>query len=207
MRAAFAAATTAFVELVATVGPGDWERPGLGVWNVRELVGHTARALTTIEAYLATPAAGTPVDGPAGYVVAMLSDRVPPEQRRQQEAAIAARGREAGAALGVDAAASIAGVASRVRELVAATPDEAPVGSPVGPMRLIDYLPTRTFELTVHTLDLARALGVAPPRSVDPAIAPSLELAAAIAGRRARAADLLLLMTGREGLPQGLTVL
>ena len=35
--------------------------------------------------------------------------------------------------------------------------------TPVGAMTLATYLPTRVFELTVPTLDLAHALGLEPP--------------------------------------------
>jgi hypothetical protein len=34
--------------------------------------------------------------------------------------------------------------------------DAVLVSTPVGGMRLIDYLPSRIFELAVHTLDIAR---------------------------------------------------
>jgi hypothetical protein len=74
-------------------------------------------------------------------------------------------------------------------------------------MPLVDYLPTRTFELTVHSLDLARALGVDPPEVLTPAVTACCELAGGLAGRRPHAADLLLLLTGREHLPPGLTIL
>ncbi len=73
-------------------------------------------------------------------------------------------------------------------------------------MRLIDYLPTRTFELTVHTCDLAAALGqvVEVPEA---AAAESLNLLGELAIRAGRAAPLLLAATGRGSLPAGFTVL
>lgn len=74
-------------------------------------------------------------------------------------------------------------------------------------MTLVDYLPTRTFELAVHGLDLARTLGLPTPASLAPGIAASLELAGAIGARLPTAGDLLLLLTGRTGLPGGLSVL
>jgi hypothetical protein len=73
-------------------------------------------------------------------------------------------------------------------------------------MTLIGYLPTRTFELAVHGLDLARAVGVPAPASLNPGIAASLELAGAIGAQLPSAGDLLLLLTGRAGLPGGLSV-
>jgi hypothetical protein len=68
------------------------------------------------------------------------------------------------------------------------------------------YLPTRTFELTVHTLDLVGALGVAAPPVLDEPVAACLELAAAAAARGASGAAVLLALAGRRGLPPGFSV-
>ncbi|MDQ1356307.1 MAG: hypothetical protein QOG44_680, partial [Acidimicrobiaceae bacterium] len=71
------------------------------------------------------------------------------------------------------------------------------------------YLPTRTFELTVHTLDLVCALGVEAPPVLDAPVAACLELAvaAAAAGRGASSGGAVLLaLTGRRGLPPGFSV-
>ena len=207
IRRGFESASSGFVDVVRQIGPGAWERPALGAWDVRSLVGHTARALTTIEAYLGESSPLPQVEGTVEYYLRVLSREVDAEARDKRDAAIAARGREAGAALGEDPAAPISTLAQRVQGLVARTPDEAPVASPAGPMMLIRYLPTRTFELTVHTLDLSRALGLAVPATLGPAVSASCELAGAVAGRRPNAPDLLLLLTGREDLPPGLTIL
>src|SRR3954453_13442881 len=55
-RRAFADAAEWFVRTAALVGDR-WQRPGLGEWDVRALVGHTSRSLLTVEMYLARPAA------------------------------------------------------------------------------------------------------------------------------------------------------
>ena len=52
---AFADAAEWFVA-TAALADGRWTEPGLGEWDVRSLVGHTSRALLTVETYLATPA-------------------------------------------------------------------------------------------------------------------------------------------------------
>ena len=45
-------AAEAFVALVSELHRDDWDRPGLGVWDVRSLVGHTGRAVITVLDYL-----------------------------------------------------------------------------------------------------------------------------------------------------------
>ena len=74
-----------------------------------------------------------------------------------------------------------------------------------GGMRLEDYLPTRTFELAVHTSDLATALGV--PLDVPASAATqAIHLAAELAVADGLAGPLLLAATGRPGV-QGFSVL
>jgi hypothetical protein len=58
----------------------------------------------------------------------------------------------------------------------------------------------------VHSLDLARALDQTPPDGLDAAIAASCELAGQLAAQSPRAAELLLLLTGRGGLDAGLSI-
>ena len=58
-----------------------------------------------------------------------------------------------------------------------------------------------------EAMDLARALGLPAPASLAPAVAASLELAGAIGSRLPSAGELLLLLTGRTGLPGNLSVL
>ena len=66
-----------------------------------------------------------------------------------------------------------------------------------GGMRLADYLPTRTFELAVHTADLATALG-APLAVPATAAAQALQVVADLAVSGGRAGPLLLAATGRS---------
>nr|WP_205707607.1 maleylpyruvate isomerase N-terminal domain-containing protein [Kineococcus vitellinus] len=175
---------------------GCWGEPGLGEWDVRALVGHTSRSLSTVEAYLAAPAAAVEVATTTGYYRATSALAAGP--------GVAQRGRDAGTALGADPAAAVAGLAARVVPLVAARGGEELLTTVAGGMRLRDYLPTRTFELVVHTADLATALGE-PTEPPAPAAAAALELVAALALETGRAGQLLLAATGRT-LP-GLTVL
>ena len=198
VRIAFGQATDWFVHTVEA-GSDQWDLDGLGSWTVRDLVGHTSRALLTVESYLKSPAAEVHVGSPVEYFTAALASRGNP-------LAVAQRGRDAGAALGDNIPAAVAQIASRVLGLVNAERGDALVSTAVGGMRLIDYLPTRTFELTVHTCDLAAALGQpldAPPE----AALESLTLLGGLATQAGKAAPLLLAATGRASLPMNFTVL
>ena len=203
VREDFRAAARAFVGVVRQVGPTAWDEPGLGVWTVRDLAGHTSRALLTVEAYLEPATTDTPsLAGPEAYFAAAgaagaLTD----------PAAVAERGRQAGRDLGDDPAASVSGLAERVLALVDAAEDAAVIRTPFNTMTLTGYLPTRTFELVVHTLDLAAAVGVPAPQGLDGALASTLGLATRLAVARGQGADVLLALTGRRPLPAGFSVL
>jgi uncharacterized protein (TIGR03083 family) len=198
---AFAAAAAWFAATASHVGDR-WDDPGLGEWTVRDLVGHTGRALLTVESYLGHEPPAVEVDGPVAYFRRVLDSGDPAATARS----VAQRGREAGAALGPDPAAAVAQAADRVVALVRRTAADTPLPTPAGGMLLRDYLPTRTFELTVHTCDLAAAVGA--DDQVPPlAAGETLTLVGALAMQRGQVADLLLATTGRRGLPPGFSVL
>lgn len=67
IRAAYEDAAALFVDVVGRIAPTQWDQPALGVWTVRDLVGHTSRALLTVESYLARPAAQREVLRPVDY--------------------------------------------------------------------------------------------------------------------------------------------
>lgn len=197
-KRAFSEATRWFVETTAAASTR-WDEHALGSWTVRDLVGHTSRALLTVESYLGQKGVDEQVGSPVDYVrlsggMAGGSD------------AVAERGRAAGRALGDDPAMAVATIASRVLDIVDVADGADLVAAPVGGMRLDQYLPTRTFELTVHTCDLAGCLGVPldPPES---AALESLAMLAGLAAGSGQAGPLLLAGTGRTGLPPGFTVL
>jgi uncharacterized protein (TIGR03083 family) len=195
-RRAFADAAQWFVRTAALVGDR-WDRPGLGEWDVRALVGHTSRSLLTVETYLARPAAAVEVVSAADYFRATRAAAADP--------AVAARGRDAGAALGGDPAAAVAEIAGRVLPLVDACDGTELVTTIAGGMRLEDYLPTRTFELAVHTADLATAVGL-PVDVPATAAEQALRVVTDLAVSEGRAGPLLLAATGRQ-LPAGFSVL
>ena len=194
---AFSDAAKWFVRTAALVGDR-WDRPGLGEWDVRALVGHTSRSLVTVEIYLARPAAAAEMASAADYFRATRAAAAGP--------VVAARGRDAGTALGADPAAAVAEIAARVLALVDTQDGSEVVTTIAGGMRLGDYLPTRTFELVVHTADLATALGV-PPDVPATSAAQALHIITDLAVADGLAGPLLLAATGRPGLPDGFSVL
>ncbi len=200
LRAEYAAAGAALVELAGTVPPDTWDSPGLGDWSVRDLVGHAGRSFVTVSAYLASGAGKiAELSHALDYGRVFLTAHADPE-------AITERGRQAGRDLGPDPVAGLRAQYDAAVAAVAAHPDDAPVDSPAGVMRLADYLPSRVFELVVHTDDLARALGSAAPGSTTArTIATTFAAGLAAEGRD----DPLLLrgLTGRGGLPEDFTAL
>jgi hypothetical protein len=121
IREAYAAATACFVDTVARVRKAQWEQPGLGEWTVRDLVGHTSRALLTVEAYVDKPADQIEVERPVDYFLRAKASLADP-------AAVAARGREAGQALGADPAGMVRDIAGRVLVRLQEVPDTALAG-------------------------------------------------------------------------------
>lgn len=196
LRQAYAEAAAWFTDVLGRVD-GRWTEPGLGEWDVRALVGHTSRSLVTVEEHLARPAEEVEVDSALAYYQATSSISAGP--------GVAQRGRDAGAALGADPAAAVRTLVERVLGLVDRCTGEELLTTIAGGMRLADYLPTRIFELVVHTADLGRALGVpAEPPPLPAAVA--LRLVAGLAIADGKAGELLLGATGR-GLASGFTVL
>jgi len=196
-RRAFGAAARWYVDTVRLVD-GRWGEPGLGEWDVRALVGHASRSLITVETYLQQPADTIVVDSAAGYIQATREIAAGP--------AVAERGRAAGQALGDDPATSVAELADRVLRLVDGCDGTETLTTIVGGMVLAAYLPTRTFELAVHTTDLAAALDLPADVPAD-AAAQALALIADVAIGDGNAGRLLLALTGRPVPPGGLSVL
>lgn len=196
-RQAFSDASQWFLSTAGRVGDR-WDDPGLGEWSIRALVGHTTRAFLTIETYLARPAESVRVRHAAEYFQVARAVA--------STAEIAARGHVAGEALGPDPLSSVAEIARRVLLLVGQSDPRAVVSTPAGGMHLVDYLPTRTFELAVHTCDLSRALRT--PLDIPASTAgQALRIVSDLALAAGSAGPLLLASTGRAGLPEGFTVL
>lgn len=202
VRQDYRRAVEGFAALLQGLQPDSWERPALGVWSVRDLAGHASRALLTVESYLDPERRvdDPSIDDAVGYFRATAAALADP-------AAVAERGRQAGAALGDQPAAAVSSIVERVLMLVDSNEDEALVSTPVGTMTLAGYLPTRSFELVVHSLDLSAATGAATPVQHAEPLAACLHLAAELAIDSGSASDVLLALTGRGPLPAGFSVI
>lgn len=191
-----------FVEVLDSLPPDRWHRPALGAWNLLDLVGHTSRSLITVESYLdstSTTLAPEIADAAAYYRAAAVALADPD--------AVAERGRQAGAALGNDPVGAVAAIAERVLRLVEVSDDEATVNTPVGSMTLVGYLPSRTFELAVHSLDIITASGGPAPERLATPLAAAAHLAVDLAIANGQGTDVVLALTGRRRLPEHFTVL
>lgn len=202
-QALYFEAVAYFRETVGLIRADQWEMPGLGVWSVRDLVGHTSRALGNVQRDITEP---LPYSGDyeraADYFWAAI--QTPNIAER-----VAEQGRASGAALGAAPVAAIAQLHEAISNLLADTPADTRVVTPFGRLPLGAYLDTKIFELMVHTLDISAATGV----TVDPPAGPlasalrvSLQLAA-LRSDIAESAGLLRALTGRAPLPAGYSVI
>ena len=188
-----------FGGIVNQVDIAGWEAPALGEWCVRYLVGHTYRSFTTVLSYSAKPGDKVEKERPVDYFLRAFEDLADPKQ-------VAERGRAAGLEIIDDPQMMVRGFAMYVKNKLEELSDDYILATPVGGMRLIDYLPTRTFELIIHTMDLAKAIGVEaePPEN---GLAATVEIIGQLAVYRGHGAALTLAATGRDGLPAGFSVL
>jgi hypothetical protein len=194
----FSAAARAVGETVAQIPDHRWDGHGLGEWTLRDLVGHTSRSLVTVIDYLARPVAEEVITSAPAYYTAISVGSF-------NAAAVADRGRQAGRDLGEDPASRFHHLVDEAVSIAEAADPDLVVHTIVGGMRVAAYLPTRTFELCVHGLDITAATGISvelPASALDEACA----LAAVSAAQRGQGEALLLAMTGRQVLPPGFSV-
>jgi hypothetical protein len=203
-RRTFRSAAVAYVDLVSRIPAGRWDSPGLGDWSLRDLVGHTASsALRRVPEVLNTPAPEVAVGAAEGYWA--FARGVPADVL---EAAVAASGDDAratGLLLGDDPADTIRELAGLATQALAEVGDDDIVATPVGGMRVREWLPTRTFELVVHGMDAAAAAGV--PHGLAPeALAEATSMAARVAVAVGDGEAVLRALTGRGELPPKFSV-
>jgi len=152
--------------------------------------------LITVETYLSQPAKHEDVVSAAAYYAAIST--IDP-------AAVAGRGREAGRALGDDPVAAIQSLVTRVLGVVERAENPL-ITSAAGGVRLRTYLPTRTFELVVHGLDIAAAANLPAPDYGYTLLSEVAEVAARAAVLQGRGLQLIRALTSRAPLPDGFSV-
>ncbi|MGV0745277.1 maleylpyruvate isomerase N-terminal domain-containing protein [Mycolicibacterium sp. XJ870] len=196
----FASAAHAFARLVRALPLDLFDGPGLGEWDLRALVGHTSRSLVTVSTYLHSPASAADLAGPVEYYAAVRIF-----MSEAGTAAIVERGIQAGRDLGDDPVAAVDRLVAQALSDLGGV--DNPLITVIGGfgIRLGAYLQTRIFELAVHSLDIARATGIAAvlPREV---LEAATSLAAAIAVEQGDGETVLLALTGRSELPVPFTV-
>ncbi|WP_241386023.1 maleylpyruvate isomerase N-terminal domain-containing protein [Rhodococcus sp. CH91] len=198
--ATYLSAVRSFAELVRRIPENRWDGPGLGGWDLRALTGHASRSLTTVVTYLDDAADTEDIASPEHYYVhvAELMPVLGPDD-------VLERGRRAGAELGADPATAVDALSHEVIERLGAGEDRTIRVIGDSGIRLHSYLPTRTFELAVHGLDIAAAADVpfAPPENV---LGEATLLAARIAVALGDGVTVLRALTGRVALPGGFSV-
>ncbi|MCW2766262.1 MAG: hypothetical protein JWO11_2221 [Nocardioides sp.] len=182
-----------FVDLVERLDGADLAGPGLGDWDLRSLVGHTSRSVLTVLQYLHQPAPTVELARAADYFV-----RIRELAAVLDPADVAARGRVAGEALGDDPAGAVRRMVAEVTADLAAVEGDPVITTIAGGMHLSCYLPTRTFELVVHGLDVAEAIQLRWTPD-DDALAAALTVATETSIALGSGPPLLRALTGRGG--------
>ena len=118
---------------------------------------------------------------------------------------ITERGREAGQALGSNPIATLNRLADRVLSLVERLPYDHIMHTPGGVQELSRYLRTRVTELTIHTLDLAKALGIEAEQPEE-CLCETLYVLSNYAISRKVGMEVAFALTGRTPLLSGFTV-
>lgn len=199
----FAAAATAFCALTRDIPENAWGAVGLGEWDVRTLVGHTAMAVGAVSECLNVVAQREDIpSAPAYYGAIRHFAQTAGANELNTELS-----RRAADDLGADPVAAVDHIVRLALSDLEATEDRlvGVFGGVLG-IRLSSFVPTRIFELAVHSLDLARAIGV-PLVMPDEVIADAMMLAARIAVESGHGSDVLLALTGRVALTPGFSAL
>lgn len=197
-------ATAGFAELVAQVPDDRWSGPGLDRWTLRDLVGHTCSAgLREVTGAIGRPADVEAVPSPERYYA--FATTIEPAILHAAIEASTEDARRTGAALGDHPATAVQRLADEATTAVLAAVPDMLVTTAAGGMRLARWLPTRTFELAVHSLDVASALGRTVVLPYDVLVETAV-LAARIGVAIGQGADLVLALSGRRHLPEGFSV-
>jgi uncharacterized protein (TIGR03083 family) len=173
---ALAAEIGALGALLETRADSDWERPTrLPGWSVMVLVAHIAGGVSRVPQYAATPVDGPPERDRLTYwrfdasIDAGVTTRALNAARGQTPDSLRAALRENLLA---------------AQAITARLPATTVIPSIMGPIALVEYLPSRILEVCVHGLDLRDALG-APATPTPDALASTVStLEGLLAGPR-----------------------
>lgn len=197
-------AARAFAELIEELAGARWEAQALGVWSLRDLVGHaTSAGVNAVATTLQSRAATEDIATAEGYYAFGRS-----VDRATYDAAVAASTEDArhmGWSLGDHPGTAVRSLVEKTIAEVGPVEETTMLRSAAGGMRLGVWLPTRTFELAVHSLDISAAAGL-PARLPDDVLADALALAGRIAAAAGDGNSLLLALTGRQRLPEAFSV-
>ncbi|MGH3903360.1 MAG: maleylpyruvate isomerase N-terminal domain-containing protein [Pseudonocardiaceae bacterium] len=206
VRGTYLLAADAFVALVDRLSSASWDAPALGVWNLRDLVGHTAAAaLTHVVTVLDRQSDSEAISSAEGYYA--FAKSVDPSVYQAAVEAATTRARSDGEALGNHPGHAVRARLDQVSAKLDTVADDTlvEVHELIGGMRLDAWLPTRTFELAVHSLDIAAATGL--PAGLPPVVlADVAALAARIAVATGDGDTVLRALTGRSVLPEEFSV-
>lgn len=206
VRQTYLLAADSFAALIDRLPSGAWEAPALGVWNLRDLVGHTAVAgLTQVITILDRRADVESISSAEGYYA--FAKSIDPTVYQAAVKASTQRARSDGETLGEYPAHTVHALLDQVITKLETIDDDTMVEihELIGGMRLAAWLPTRTFELTVHSLDIAAATGI-PADLPTVVVSDAAALAARIAVATGDGPAVLRALTGRGVLPQGFSV-
>ncbi|WP_197380108.1 maleylpyruvate isomerase N-terminal domain-containing protein [Mycolicibacterium mengxianglii] len=195
----YRAAARSFADLVRMIPVDRYPGPGLGEWDLRALVGHTARSLVTVITYLDQPATTVDITSAEEYY------QVAATVAAAEGAGVVERGRRAGAELGDDPAAAVDALVSEASAKLDGRGDELIAVLGGAGMHLFTYLPTRIFELAVHSLDIADATGL-PYTAPEEVMSGATTLGARVATVMGHGEVLLRALTGRGALPDPFSV-
>ncbi len=193
LRTAYRQAGQHLLDVARAIDPRRLDENALDLWSLRDLLGHASRGLITVPAYLETGRdLAIELDHAFEYISAFDSTHIDPR-------AITERARRSGEDLGDDVVAGLQAAFDNAMKAIRDQPDGAPLKSPAGIMRLIDYLPNRVFELVTHTEDIKVSQGIeATPEQAPVTVA--LTFAAGLAAGTDSYRDVLFGLTGRANL-------
>jgi hypothetical protein len=186
------------IDMCRRIAADQWDRAGLGEWTTLELVAHTSRAYTTIVDYL-QPHGDVDLGSAALYfrVGVQMADAA-------VHAQVAERGRNEAKALCPDPLVTVTERAAAALNAVEHAGAAAVATTPIGTLALADYVATRVVELTVHTIDIVGAIGLAGAEPPASSAQMTLQVLADLAV--ASPAGLIRAITGRAPLPEGFSV-